>query len=432
MEKKKNILILGASFGGIKAAKALEENLHRDAKRQLQITMLNRRNYHLYTPFLYQAATGLVEFDDLAQPLRLKANNLGFKFVETEIESIDLVGNKVQTNTGQYSYDYLVMALGSVKNDGIIKGAKEHSIALKTLEDANRIHNRIISSFEKAVILPKGPKRNSLLSFVIIGGSTGVELAGAIRDYTRLLQKFYPEIDFREECRVYVIEAHERLFPSGDERLSMLVKRTLEERGVNVILNTKVANIEEGKVNLPDGRSIQSENIFFNAGTRPCPVLESIPENLVKKAKGRIVVDQYLRIPNFHNVFAVGDIAHFEPTSSNPDHSGSPPATAETAVEMGNYCGKYLAVQLNGLKSTAENRDQNVPAFHYKERGTMLSVGVHNAIAQLPQGTFTGLAGWLIWRMVHLYSVNTLQGKLRVIFDWTLGSFHRRNISHLD
>ena len=140
-----------------------------------------------------------------------------------------------------------MIALGSVKNDEIIEGASEHSIALKTLEDGDRAHNRIISSFEKSILMPKGPEREAQLAFVVIGGSTGVEIAGAILDYTNKLQQYYPEIETKEDCSVYVIEAHERLFPNGGKKLSMIVKQMLEEKGVSVILNTRVASIEEGK-----------------------------------------------------------------------------------------------------------------------------------------------------------------------------------------
>ena len=434
-EDKTRVLILGAGFAGIRTARALTRNLRGHARQKVEITMLNRRNYHLYTPFLYQAATGLVENDDIAQPIRVKATNLGFKFVEAEINGIDLKKQKVITHSGDFVYDYLVIALGSVKNDEIIEGASEHSIPLKTLEDGDRVHNKIISSFEKSVMTPKGPERDAQLAFVVIGGSTGVELAGAIRDYTNMLQQYYSEIEMKEDCNVYVIEAHERLFPNGDKKLSMIVKKVLEEKGVNVFLNTKVASIEEGKVNLLDGRTLRSHNVFFNAGTKPSPIVESLTEDIVKKHKsGRILVNGHLRIPNFRNVFAIGDVAYYEDPESNHHEAKSPPTTAETAVEEGDYCGRQLALLLNNSSSLKRNDRLNLQneTFRYKEKGTMLSIGIHNGIAQLPSGTFTGLMGWLIWRTVHLYLVNTLQGRLRVIFDWTLGSFHKRNITHLD
>lgn len=428
---KIQVLVLGAGFGGIKAAKTLAGGLRSRAKEEIAITVINRRNYHLYTPFLYQAATGLVDVDDLAQPIRVKAKNLGFKFIEAEIKSIDIGSQKISCDVGEFSYDYLVIALGSIANREMIEGATEHTTALKTLEDGNRIHNKIISSFEKASLKKEGPEREAQLSFVVIGGSTGVELAGAIRDYTAALQKYYREIDTRKDCKVYVIEAHERLFPNGDRELSNLVKKTLAERGVEVITNTKVASIKEGEVNLPSGRSIRAQNIFFNAGTKPSPVLESIPEQIVSKVKGRLVVDDNLRIPGKQNVYAIGDSALFD-SGSHPDHLKPLPATAQTAVEMGEYCGKHLAALLSSEIGSSAKTSTNEESFRYKDKGTMLSVGIHNGIAQLPQVTFTGFAGWLVWRLVHLYLVNTLQGKLRVIFDWTLGSLQKRNITHLD
>jgi NADH:ubiquinone reductase (H+-translocating) len=430
------VVILGAGFAGISAAKTLSGNLRHDMKKKVRITILNRRNYQLYTPLLYQAATGLIDFDDLAQPVRPKARQYGYEFVQTEIYSINLQSKKVFTDAGDYDYDYLVIALGSVKDDAKIPGAQGHSIPLKTLEDGQRIHNKIISSFETAAVMSDGLKKDTQLTFVVIGGSTGVELAGSIHDYIGIVAKDYPEIDAKKDCGVFVIEAHERLFPDGDKKLSEIVKRTLEERGVKLLLNSKVSSIEKDKINLADGKTIDACNIFFNAGIKPSPVVESLPEDLVKKEKNRIVVDQHLRIPHFESAYAIGDLSAVEIGGDEKKKKYAPP-NAESALEEGKYVGKHLALLLNhASSSSSKNKDskstKEEEPFHYKERGIMLSIGIHKGIAKFPHVTFTGYTGWLIWRVVHIYFVSTRGRKMRVLIDWISDSFRKRNISQLD
>lgn len=429
------VVILGAGFAGMATAKALSGNLHHDMKKEVKITILNRRNYHLYTPLLYQAATGLIDFNDLAQPVRPKSRKYGYEFVETEVYSINIQSQKVFTDTGDYDYDYLVIALGSVKDDAKILGAHEHSIPLKTLEDGQHIHNKIISSFEKAAVMPNGLKKDAQLTFVVIGGSTGVELAGSIHDYIGIVAKDYPEINAKEDCNVFVIEAHERLFPDGDKKLSEIVKKTLEERGVKLLLNSKVSSIEKDRVNLADGKTVDACNIFFNAGIKPSPVVESLPEELVKKDRGRIIVDQHLRIPDFESAYAIGDLSIVEIGEDEEKKKKYAPPNAESALEEGKYVGKHLALLLNHASPSSNNKSSKnteEEPFHYKERGTMLSIGIHKGIAKFSHVTFTGYTGWLVWRVVHIYFVSTMGSRMRVLIDWMSDSLRKSNISQLD
>jgi NADH dehydrogenase len=372
--------------------------------------------------------------DSIAQEIRPIAQKSGFKFLEAEVKSINVQAQIVYTEDRSIPYDYLVIALGSVKDESKLKGGSETAIPLKTLEDGNRIHNRIIQSFEKASGMSSCPEREPFLNFVVIGGSTGAELCGSLIDYVNSVSKIYPTIDAKRDCHVYLIEANERLFPTHDKSLSFYVKDSLEGRGVNVLLDTSVERIDDrNKIVLSNGKTIRSWNIFDNTGIKPSPVLETMPNDIVKKEKGKLVVDQNLRLPYFPNVFAIGDSAEVVIGHSENGKSRTAPPTAESAVEEGKYVGKLIALELNYLLRTGNttNNYLRVLPFHFKEKGTMLAIGSRTGIAKFQWHTFTGFMGWLIWRVVHLYLIATARGKISVALDWTLDAFSGRNTSQL-
>lgn len=435
LDNAKRVLILGAGFAGMNTAKTLCSKLASDARThgRVQVLLVNRWNYHLFTPLLYQASTGLVDLDSIAQSIRPEARKHGFDFLEAEVTSINVQGQIVYTKDRSIPYDYLVVALGSIKDESKVKGASDTAIPLKTLEDGNRIHNRILESLETAAgIAPGQNEREEYLNFVIVGGSTGAELAGSVIDYVNAATKNYPEIDSKRDCNVYLIEADEQLFPNRDRSLSDIVKRSLSDRGVRVILNTRVEEVRDrNKVVLSNGETIKSWNIFDNTGTRPNPVIDTMPEDIVKKARGKLVVDRNLRLENFPNVFAIGDNAEAIGSYTEKGKPRHAPPTAESAVEEGKYVGGLIASELNYYFRTGEERHLKALPFRFRERGVMLSIGTRAGIAKFPWHTFTGYLGWLIWRVVHLYLIASGRGKLTVAFEWTLDSFSGRNLSQL-
>lgn len=431
----KRVLILGAGFAGLTAAKTLGSKLSREAiaSGKIEVLLVSRWNYHLFTPLLYQASTGMVDIDAIAQPIRPQARKSGFSFLEADVKSINVQSQVVYTEDRSISYDYLIIALGSVKDESKLKGATDTAIPLKTLQDGNRIHNRIVESFERGATLSPGPQRDEYLNFVIIGGSTGAELAGSIIDYVKDVAKDYPEIDGQKECAVYLVEAGERLFPAHNKVLSNVVKNSLQRRGVKVVLDTKVEKIEDkNKVILSNGKMIRSWNIFDNTGIKPNPVLDTMPDDVVKKEKGKLIVNRSLRLPDYPNVFAIGDNAEVVIGETQKGKARHAPPTAESAVEEGKYVGKLIAAELNNYLRTGEmNHIRSIP-FHYREKGTMLSIGSRTGVAQFPWYTFTGFTGWLIWRVVHLYLLATARSQFAVAFDWVLDSFSGRNSAQLD
>jgi NADH:ubiquinone reductase (H+-translocating) len=405
----------------MKAAQSVCSNLSAKVKNSgmVEVLLMDKYNYHLFTPLLYQASTGKVEINSIAQPIRPAARKSGFEFLKADIRAINLQAQVVYADDRSISYDYLVIALGSVKNDSAVKGASEYAIPLKTLQDGNQIHDRLIESLERAEGLRSDEEREEYLNFVVIGGSTGAELAGSIVDYIKTVSKNYPKIDASRDCRIYIIEAGERLFPDGDKSLSKAVMRSLEDRGVLVLVNTRVEKIDHARITLSNGETIRSRNIFDNSGVKPNPILETIPENIVKKEKGKIVVDSCLRVPDFHNVFAIGDNAVVDRSGEGAEHV---PATAEGAVEEGKYVGRFIAKELDSGDSAPGPARRTAP-FKYKEKATMLSIGAHTGIAKFSKVTFTGVLGWLLWRVVHLYLLASGRARLIVTFDWLLDIF---------
>jgi len=419
--EKIRILVLGSGFAGMSFVKSFIKNIRRELCNNIELIIVTKKGYHLFTPLLYQVATGLVNEYHILDPIRNKNKKLNYQVIEAEVIDIDLIKKTVLTNFFEIQYDYLIIALGSVTNYFGIKGAAEYAIPLKNPEDAIKIRNKIIESFEKASLLPKNDKRRkSLLTFVIIGGGpSGVELAGSIKDYLRQLCKKYYPIDLKE-THVIIVEAMDRLLPLARKKTSEKCKKSLEKAGVEILLNTKVLAIEEDGVITNEGIKIESYNVFWAAGIKSNPVVERLPEELIPKKKGKIIVDEYLRLPSFQNVFAIGDNAWI----SNKSKTDFIPAMASAAVQEGKYLGEYLANLLS-------NKGNSKP-FKYKDFGIMFSLGRFDGLVEFPNGlVISGFLGWVIWRMVHLVKIATIRNKLGVMFDWTMSLFKRRIITRI-
>jgi NADH dehydrogenase len=419
--EKIRILVLGSGFAGMSFVRSFIKNISDELCNKIELIIVTKKAYHLFTPLLYQVATGLVNEYHILDPIRNKNKKINYEVIEAEVLDIDLIQKIVITNSFEIPYDYLIIALGSVTNYFGIKGASEYAIPLKNPEDAIKIRNKIIESFEKASLLEKNNKeRRLLLTFVIIGGGpSGVELAGSIKDYLRQLCKKYYPID-PKETRVIVVEAMNRLLPQAREKTSEKCKKSLEKAGIEILLNTKVLAIEEDGVITNEGVKIESYNVFWTAGIKSNPIVERLPEELIPKKKGKIIVDEYFRLPSFQNVFAIGDNAWI----SNKSKTDPVPAMASAAVQEGKYLGEYLANLLSNKS--------NLKPFKYKDFGMMFSLGRFDGLVEFPNGlVISGFLGWIIWRMVHLVKIATIRNKLGVMFDWTMSLFKRRIITRV-
>ena len=407
----KRILILGAGFGGLATAIRLGKE-----KVRAQVTLVSRRNFHLFTPLLYQAATGLVDPDHIAQVVRPTARKRHFAFLEGEIVSVDIDAKKVRTSFGDLKYDYLVIALGSETNDFGIEGVSQHAVSLKTLPDAERIHNKIVGSLERALVAGNPATRKKLLTFVVIGGgATGVELAGAVRDFVKFMLTDYPGIT-DDEFSIVLVELMGNLLPGLSRYLSEQTYRTLSERGVQIRLKSRVVEVTETGVLLNSGEIIETENVFWTAGVKQPKLIDTMG---VEKERGRIKTDQFLRVSKHPEVFAIGDLA----SVSDLRNGQAVPATAQTAVQEGEWVGRTLSKLLLG---------KNAEPFVYRDKGYMLSLGRQVGVAEFRHFKTSGLLGWLLWRVVHIALISTTRSRLGVIFDWTFAFFYRRNTAHTE
>jgi len=406
---KPRILIVGAGFGGMATAVHLRKDIG------AEVTLVSHRNFHLFTPLLYQTATGLVDMDHLAQTVRPQARSHGFRFLEGDVTAVDLDKKTVQTSFGELAYDYLVLAVGSVNNDFGVKGAAENALSLKTINDGKLMHDKIVGAMELAAVEKDEATRRTLLSFVVIGaGPTGIELAGSLRDFVKVTTKDYPEIS--ERGKVSVVEALPTVLPGLSEYAVRKTTEALKERGIDIRTSSKVVEVSEKGVLLQGGELIPSANVFWTAGVKPAKIVESLK---VEKERGRVKIDGFLRVGGHPEVFALGDIAYSVDAKSGKRLA----ETAAVAVQQ----GRWLADALPELM-----RGRSVAPFAYRDRGFMLSIGRHSGVADLRWLKTSGFFGWIIWRVVHISLISTSRNRLGVAFDWTLAYFNRRNVAHTE
>ena len=405
------VLILGAGFAGLATAIRLGKE-----RVKAQVTLVSRRNYHLFTPLLYQAATGLVDPDHIAQMVRPAARKYGFTLFEGEVSNVDIDAKTVQTSFGDLVYDYLVLAMGSETNDFGIGGVSEHAISLKTLPDAERIHSKIIDSLERALVISDQAKRKRLLAFVIIGGgATGVELAGSVRDFVKFLLNDYPGLA-EDQFSVVLIELMQNLLPGLSRYVSEQTYRILSKRGIQIRLNSRVMEATDGGVLLSGGELIETGNVFWTAGTKSPKLVDNLD---LEKERGRIKVDQFLRVREHPEIFAIGDLASISDLKTGE----KVPWTAQSAVQEGDWVGIALSRVLSGRK---------IEPFVYQDKGYMLSLGRQVGVAEFRHFKTSGFFGWLLWRIIHIALITTTRSRLGVIFDWTFAYFYKRNAAHTE
>lgn len=392
----KKVVIIGAGFGGLTAAKEL-------AKKNFKITVIDKTNHHLFQPLLYQVATAALSPADIAIPIRsIFSENKNVEVLLGDVKSIDKENRKVFFNDSEIDFDYLVIATGSRHSYFGRDEWEKFAPGLKTLNDALKIRETILLSLEAAEKEKNSVKRQKYLNFVIIGGGpTGVELAGAISEIVN--QNIIP--DFRNidasMTKVYMIEALPNILSSYPKSLSNRAQEDLKNLQVEVILNEKVTEINENGVKLGN-RFIETKNILWAAGNQTLPLIKTLGTETDRL--GRVIVNDNLSINEDNNIFVIGDAA-----SVKNEKGEYLPAIAPVAIQQGKFVAKIISEDLVGKQNKK---------FVYRDRGTMATIGKAKAVAVIKGFKLSGLIAWLAWSFIHVLFLISFRNKLRVMSEW--------------
>jgi len=405
--RKKRIVILGGGFGGVYAAMHLEKLLAR--QHAVEICLVSRDNFFLFTPMLHEIAASDLEITNIINPLRKLLHKV--EVLVGDVNEIDLPNKRVLISRGyrnssqQVDYDHLVIALGSITNFYNLTGLSELALAMKSLPDAIRLRARVLRHLEDANSESNSIDRQSLLTFVVAGGGfAGVETVAALNDFVRQALPFYPNL-CEEMLRVMLVHSGPVILPELGQGLGRYAQKVLARRGVEIRFNARVKSMTEGNVSLVDGLSIPTRNLVWTAGAVPSPLIFSLP---CQKEQGRLLVNQFLQVPDWPNVWAVGDCA-FVPDIRNPGKSH--PRTAQHAIREGKIVAKNIAAVL--LR-------RPLRSFSFKTIGLLASIGRRMGVARIFGFNFSGFFAWWMWRTVYLSKLPGLDKKFRVAFDWTL------------
>ncbi len=390
------VVIVGAGFGGLTAAKAL-------AAAPFAVTVVDRRNYHLFQPLLYQVATAGLSPADIAAPIRsILRDAENCSVVLAKVTGIDAAKQTVMTDRGAIPYDHLILATGARHAYFGHDEWESAAPGLKTIEDATELRRRILLAFEHAETETDAEERTRLLTFVIVGGgATGVELAGAIAELAKkALAADFRNIDPRD-ARIVLVEAGPRLLPAFDPSLSDYAKRALESLGAEVLLGKAVTDCSATGVALGDER-IESRTIIWAAGVRASPAGKWLGAETDRA--GRVIVNPDLSVPGHPNVFAIGDAALVK------DENGKPlPGVATVAKQEGKYVAKLLIARARG---------KTLPPFRYRDPGSLATIGRSRAIAEIKDLRVKGFSAWLLWSFAHIYFLIGFRNRLVVALSW--------------
>lgn len=392
----KNIVIVGGGFGGLTAAKEFINTEYR-------VTILDKTNYHLFQPLLYQVATAALSPGDIAVPIRAvfkDAENINV--LMEEVVSVNTEKRVVISKENEFPYDFLILAPGSRHSYFGKDEWEKFAPGLKDLDDALKIRERILSSFEQAEKSNSPQEREAHMSFVVIGGGpTGVEMAGAIAEMAKKdLVRDFRNIN-SAEAKIYLIEGTSQILSSYSGKLSETAKNDLEEMGVIVLNGELVTEITEHSVTLGE-KSINSKNIIWAAGNQASPLLKTL-DTVLDKA-GRVVVEDDLSVPGHPEVFVIGDSARVEDAKH-----GLLPGVATVAIQQGKYTAKLIKKNY-----PPEER----PAFKYLNKGNMATIGRAKAIAVVAGLEFSGIVAWLLWSFIHIMYLIGFKNRVKVMAEW--------------
>lgn len=391
------VVIIGGGFAGINLAQSLRN-------APVQVVMFDKHNYHTFQPLLYQVATGGLEPDSIAFPLRkMFKRQHNFSFRMAEVSLVDPVNQVVHTSIGEVRYDYLVVATGTRTNFFGLEGLEQMSHGMKNIPEALDLRSVILQNFEAAVLTSDLEERNALMNFVVVGaGPTGVETAGALAELKQhILPTDYPELDLRR-MQIHLIEAGDRVLPGMTAESSANAQKALEKMGVHIWLGARVERYDGLQVHLAGGRDLDAMTVIWSAGV----VGNALPglEKAVGRG-GRLEVDQFNRISGFHNLFAIGDVALMRTEEYPAGH----PGVAQVAIQQGQHLAR-------NLKSIIFQRA--LIAFKYNDKGTMATIGRNKAVGDVKRMKLKGRPAWVMWMAIHLFFLAGFRNRLVVFINW--------------
>ena len=391
------ILVVGAGFSGIEVAKALEGT-------RARVTILDRHNYTLFQPLLYQVATAALSPADVAVPIRSLVHSANVEILLDEVVGVEVESACVRTSSGRrLGYDFLVLATGSRFNYFGRDAWASLAPAPKSLTDAIEIRRRLLLAFERAEMCEDDNDRQGLMTFVVVGaGATGVEMAGAIAELAKAtLRRDFRRID-PAGARIVLVEAGPRVLGNFDDKLGDYAQKTLTQIGVQILLNTKVDQIDDEGI-VAAGRRIEARTVIWGAGVKATNVAQWLGQKA--GPHGKVQVKEDFSITEHPNIFVVGDAA--EATGSD----GKPlPGLAAVAKQEGQYVGDLLRRRIS--------RDQTHRPFRYRDYGTMATIGRSAAVADLRGFRLTGTVAWLLWGLVHLAFLIGFRNRIIVLVNW--------------
>jgi NADH dehydrogenase len=393
------VVVIGGGFAGLAVIKGLR-------KQELQVVLLDKHNYHTFQPLLYQVATGGLEPDSIAFPLRKTINDLENHFFRlTEVTNILPEKNLIETTIGSLEYDYLVIATGSKTNFFGSSNVEKNAMEMKSVPQSLNIRSLIIENFEEALLTSNLQERLALMNFVIVGGGpTGVELAGALAEMKKaILPKDYPDLDIRQ-MQINLVQGSDRLLDSMSASASKKAEDFLVKLGVNVWKNVFVKDYDGLNVTTNTEESFQSHTVIWAAGVLG-NTIEGLEMDSIVQRGSRFKVDSYNRVNGYENIFAIGDVA----SMSSKKYEHGHPMVAQPAIQQGKLLAKNILAHMKG---------KELKPFVYNDKGSMATIGRNKAVVDLPNVKFQGIFAWFVWMVVHLLSLVGFRNKLIVFINW--------------
>lgn len=397
---------MGGGFGGLKLANALRNS-------GMQVVLVDKNNYHQFPPLIYQVASSGLEPSSISFPFRkIFKKRKNFYFRMAEARSIFPEKKILQTSIGKVEYDYLVFAAGTTTNFFGNKHLEDEAMPMKTLSEAMGLRNALLSNLERSITCATEQERNELQNIVIVGGgATGVEIAGVLSEMKKyVLPADYPDMD-SSHLNIFLIEAGGRLLSGMSPKSSEAAEQFLRNMGVNVCLHKKVIDYRDHKVILEDGMEIPTRTFIWVSGVKAAPI-DNLPSECIGRG-GRLKVDAYNRVEGMEDVFAIGDQCIM---TADKDYPNGHPQLAQVAIQQ----GKLLA---ENLKRMEKKKKKALKPFHYRNLGSMATVGRNRAVAEFKKVKTQGWIAWILWLVVHLRSILGVRNRISVMLNWMYNYF---------